>query len=1271
MIIAINNPYTKEDDDLSLIHVFKQIHPVLLRLACDIDEITNQLFTTLLYQYINWLCLSKTNMNENQVQSTQQNQIRIIFINHLFHIISHPIDASLRTIASTCLSKCIISAIQSSNKQVLNLLMNKIFDLLLHPNIYKKHGAATTINLFYHILRQHQQIVIQYSLKLLYTLLYALSEISNEIDHIHSINEILQAIQHCEKIILHAKYYKLLSYKIEPNKHQWPPISLYQYFHQDFYIISTHLESFILYLFCYGINAIQDSYRRECWRLLEIFTSNEIYIGYHTLDQYIDDFIQQYDINEWIYILQYGQLKNPAETIDIAMNQFQVLEQQQPSLKFNIKCPSFLLYQIQTINYNQQMNSIQYQQVINWLQSLVTALDCYYYVIKNTTQFTTYLSYKHIIKESILNQIEYVVMFILYHHHHHQIVKKENKLICQFLIRFFRFLYMLLHKDVTITSKFSFLTNDHMYQIMYQLLLLPIDIYNVAIQQHNQIRILQAIIYDILKIIPKHSNIDTMITKLLYKNDQFISLLCFTRVNSTNLLLKVQQVGQQDQQEGLQQDQQATTRSEEELQQDQQEELQQQQQLALSINQIHQAKLLLKGIINILNDLNDFKMVLEQHLWCQLDHLIHFKYIEPIIRHLLIDLFNCLLHFNSSYTKKQLFYYLNGVYAYKFYNLFKELLSSYMFHKYQLYLDEFYHYHTNKLIQNLLIDLITIAIVKDKQCYQKKAIHLTQINTFASKLISIIIPFISSSLLDFSLTLIDGLFTLLIQINQMQMLYKHADYHVLISKYILYFQANYLHRHKLRALALLPYFLLAEHQQGPAQPQGQQGQQEQQQPQQEQIDLVVAKNSDSSHQNLILNHIKKFILCKPFSLTTRSYDVCKPSENYLLYKQYKELFLHLLQALQISKSFELLKILLPILREQQHQYFSTDIQRYITLYLKNYLILGQHQQTKVFLNQIWNLYQDINLDTSWSIENARKWCITSLLLPILNQCALSIMIEFYTMIYPYLIHSLQTYQIKTNQKEQDLNLMNIEICYLIISLFYSRIKSKDKLLTLSTTITNYKVLIKLSHKHYSSWNNHKSSYQRPLLQSYLSCNQAAYQCLCQILLLTQTNSKFFHKLCLSEHTSQVLWANVIDINTIWQFTLDIPSHMLHKQVIIDEENKPQNTQQIKIDKPLTSYLSLIETQTQLIKEQQQDQDIEPVIEQEKKPVTSALEEIAKPEESKESVAEESDHLSISLEADQINIQHSMTIFWKIINHLYNKFLMNLKISKKYLFLFNK
>uniref|UniRef100_A0A670Y1A7 DNA-dependent protein kinase catalytic subunit n=1 Tax=Pseudonaja textilis TaxID=8673 RepID=A0A670Y1A7_PSETE len=155
-----------------LFHLYKRMFPVLLRLACDVDQVTRQLYGTLVMELIHWF----TNNKKFESQDT------VTLLEAILDGIVDPVDSTLRDFCGQCVHEFLKWSIkqttpQQQEKSPVNTksLFKRLYSLALHPNAFKRLGASLAFNNIYQEFREENALVDQFVFEALVVYLESLA----------------------------------------------------------------------------------------------------------------------------------------------------------------------------------------------------------------------------------------------------------------------------------------------------------------------------------------------------------------------------------------------------------------------------------------------------------------------------------------------------------------------------------------------------------------------------------------------------------------------------------------------------------------------------------------------------------------------------------------------------------------------------------------------------------------------------------------------------------------------------------------------------------------------------------------------------------------------------------------------------------------------------------------------------------------------------------------------------------------------------------------
>ncbi|XP_034415705.1 DNA-dependent protein kinase catalytic subunit [Cyclopterus lumpus] len=178
----------------------KRLFPVLLRLACDVDQVTRQLFEPLVMQLIHWF----TNNKKFESQDT------VAVLEAIMDGVIDPMDSTLRDFCGRCIEEFVKWSIkQTTPKQQeksptnMKSLFKRIYSLALHPNGFKRLGAALAFNSIYRQFREEKSLVEQFIFEVLVIFVESLALAHSDERSMGTLQQCRTAIDHLKRIISH------------------------------------------------------------------------------------------------------------------------------------------------------------------------------------------------------------------------------------------------------------------------------------------------------------------------------------------------------------------------------------------------------------------------------------------------------------------------------------------------------------------------------------------------------------------------------------------------------------------------------------------------------------------------------------------------------------------------------------------------------------------------------------------------------------------------------------------------------------------------------------------------------------------------------------------------------------------------------------------------------------------------------------------------------------------------------------------------------------
>ncbi|XP_070248944.1 DNA-dependent protein kinase catalytic subunit [Myotis yumanensis] len=178
--------------------LYKRTFPVLLQLACDVDQVTRQLFEPLVMQLIHWF----TNNKKFESQDT------VALLETILDGIVDPIDSTLRDFCGRCIREFLRWSIkqttpQQQEKSSVNTksLFKRLYSFALHPNAFKRLGASLAFNNIYREFREEESLVEQFVFETLVTYMESLALAHMDEKSLGTLQQCHDAIDHLRRII--------------------------------------------------------------------------------------------------------------------------------------------------------------------------------------------------------------------------------------------------------------------------------------------------------------------------------------------------------------------------------------------------------------------------------------------------------------------------------------------------------------------------------------------------------------------------------------------------------------------------------------------------------------------------------------------------------------------------------------------------------------------------------------------------------------------------------------------------------------------------------------------------------------------------------------------------------------------------------------------------------------------------------------------------------------------------------------------------------------
>ncbi|XP_077979786.1 DNA-dependent protein kinase catalytic subunit-like [Glandiceps talaboti] len=188
----------RKQDKAPMEKLYKKVLPVLLQLACDVEQVARQLFEPLVMQLIHWFTCNK------KFESPET----MTMLDAILDGICHPTDTALRDFSAKCTKEFLYWSIkQTSKKQQekspinTKSLLKRLYSMALHPNAFKRVGAALAFNKIYTVFREEESLVDQFTLEILVTFINSLAIAHADDKSLGTQQQCVQVITHLERIL--------------------------------------------------------------------------------------------------------------------------------------------------------------------------------------------------------------------------------------------------------------------------------------------------------------------------------------------------------------------------------------------------------------------------------------------------------------------------------------------------------------------------------------------------------------------------------------------------------------------------------------------------------------------------------------------------------------------------------------------------------------------------------------------------------------------------------------------------------------------------------------------------------------------------------------------------------------------------------------------------------------------------------------------------------------------------------------------------------------
>ncbi|XP_076033927.1 DNA-dependent protein kinase catalytic subunit-like [Oratosquilla oratoria] len=176
--------------------LYQHVFPALLRLSCDPDHVTRQLFFPLMFQSIHWFTKNRSFEHPHTAK----------LLEAIMDGLVNPSEPALRDISGQCLSEfvkwsrkqCLEKGKASEN---MKSILKRIFSLCKHPSAFNRLGGCLAWNSIYVQLREDVTVVDVWTIEVLQQLLTCLALAHMDDPALGTHDQAKQALAHVEKIL--------------------------------------------------------------------------------------------------------------------------------------------------------------------------------------------------------------------------------------------------------------------------------------------------------------------------------------------------------------------------------------------------------------------------------------------------------------------------------------------------------------------------------------------------------------------------------------------------------------------------------------------------------------------------------------------------------------------------------------------------------------------------------------------------------------------------------------------------------------------------------------------------------------------------------------------------------------------------------------------------------------------------------------------------------------------------------------------------------------
>eukprot|EP00124_Ichthyophonus_hoferi_P004459 Ihof_evm1s494 gene=Ihof_evmTU1s494 len=200
------------EKESELYPLYHKVIPSVLRLACDLDHVTQQLFSSLALQLVHWFS------NPVKVQSHETKSL----VEAIMEGLGDSVNGALREFCSQCMREFILWTIRQTNskeqaQQAINVksVLKKLYSMILHANAFQRMGGCMALNESYKVIGSESSLVDKCVFELFVNVFGCLRLADKDDPSLGTIDQAKAALKHVVDIIKRHRAMLLIA---SPNR---------------------------------------------------------------------------------------------------------------------------------------------------------------------------------------------------------------------------------------------------------------------------------------------------------------------------------------------------------------------------------------------------------------------------------------------------------------------------------------------------------------------------------------------------------------------------------------------------------------------------------------------------------------------------------------------------------------------------------------------------------------------------------------------------------------------------------------------------------------------------------------------------------------------------------------------------------------------------------------------------------------------------------------------------------------------------------------------